>query len=363
MNKTKSRPLRILVVTPLGKGGKGGIDRIMDETRQYFLNSGLGPSVEFVASRGQGNIVLSIPRTFAIAARLLASRFGGGPDVVHINLSSQGSTLRKIVIAKAARKAGVAYVIHLHGSAYNTYWDNVSSSLSAAITKMFLGAARIIVLGRFWRDYVESRVPTARDRIVILPNATQVPKPAPAFPEGKERNILFLGLLGERKGVPELLEAFGKMKAKSPWRAVVAGNGAVEKMQKCIAALGLDARVSLPGWVGPDDVRKLLANAHIVILPSHEENLPMSVIEGMAYGRAVVATPVGAVEDILHDGENGLIVPVGDAHKIAAALDRLVDDNALRIRIGKNARRFAEDFLDTPGYVRALVKIWQDSTG
>jgi glycosyltransferase involved in cell wall biosynthesis len=84
----------------------------------------------------------------------------------------------------------------------------------------------------------------------------------------------------------------------------------------------------------------------------------MSVIEGMAYGRAVAATPVGAVEDIVKDGETGLIVPCGDAAQLARCLDRLVDNEELCMQLGQNAYEFARENLDVSAYVVRLSDIW-----
>ncbi len=356
-----TKVLRVAVVTPLGEGGKGGIDRIMDETRPLLKSGTHAVDVNFMVSRGQGHIALSAPLSALVAGRIILSVFGRNIDVIHINLSTQGSTLRKIAIAKAARMAGIPYVIHLHGSAYDAYWNACGTTLSGRIEKLFLGAARVIVLGRMWRDYVVAKVPAAKSRVVILPNATRVPISPPPLPEGNERVILFLGAVGARKGVPELVEALSNLKTKRKWRAVIAGNGEVEATREKVADLGMENRVTLPGWVGPDDVRRLLGEAHIVVLPSHEENLPMSVIEGMAYGRAVVATPVGAVEDIIVDGMTGLLVPPGNADKLRDCLAALVDDDALRLKLSANGRKFAQDNLDMPGYVQSLVAIWRDT--
>ena len=113
------------------------------------------------------------------------------------------------------------------------------------------------------------------------------------------------------------------------------------------------------GWAGPEDVQRLLASADIVSLPSFDENLPMSVIEGMAYGAAIVATPVGAVEDIIHDGETGLLTEPGDVEALAAALRKVVTDQDLRLRLGQAARAFHGEHLEITGRVKELAAIWR----
>lgn len=353
-------PVRVLVVTPLGRGGMGGIDRIMDEVRSRVAVKGEdGVDVSFITSRGKGHIAFAPVYTTLVLARLLGVRLGLGPDVLHINLSSHGSALRKMLIARLARALRIPYVLHLHGSGFREYWDHAPPALSARIHEMFAGAARILALGSVWRDYIASRTPEAADRIEILPNATDAPAALPPFRAAAPIRILFLGYVGPRKGVPELVRALAALKDRNDWRATIAGNGAVEETLREVERLGMGDKVELPGWVGPDRVSALLTQTDIVVLPSYEENLPLSVIEGMGYGRAVVATPVGAVEDILQDGKTGLLVPVADSEALARALARLLDDPPLRAALGAAAAEFHRRNLDMDLYVRRLKSIWR----
>lgn len=87
----------------------------------------------------------------------------------------------------------------------------------------------------------------------------------------------------------------------------------------------------------------------------------MSLIEGMAYGRAVIGTPVGAVADIVRPFETGLLVPPGDARALAAALLSLIEDPALRARLGDGAMRLHRETLDLEGYVGRLSAIWRSA--
>ncbi|TIY10986.1 MAG: glycosyltransferase family 4 protein, partial [Mesorhizobium sp.] len=114
-----------------------------------------------------------------------------------------------------------------------------------------------------------------------------------------------------------------------------------------------------PGWVGPDEVASLIASADILVLPSFAENLPVSVIEGMAAGLAVVTTPVGAVEDIITNEESGLLVPPGDVAALTEALTRLVENPALRARLGAAAMAVHRDRLDLAPFVGAICEVWR----
>ena len=126
-----------------------------------------------------------------------------------------------------------------------------------------------------------------------------------------------------------------------------------------LARCGLAERVRLTGWVGPDEAETLLETADVLVLPSFDENLPMSVIEGMGHALAVVTTPVGAVADIIEDGETGLLVPPGDVDRLADALARLVADPGLRLQLGSRARAFHRAHLNIDAYLPRLMQIWR----
>jgi glycosyltransferase involved in cell wall biosynthesis len=203
-------------------------------------------------------------------------------------------------------------------------------------------------------------VPTAADRIVIVPNASGRPT-RPHRGGGTEVHVLFLGRLIAYKGVPQLLEALGRLRGLPGWRATLAGDGDVQSVAATLAGNGLAGRVELPGWVDADDVAELIASADILVLPSLIENLPLSVIEGMAAGLAVVASRVGAVEDIVNDGRTGLLVEPGDADGLAAALGRVIGDPALRHRLGKEAQRFHQAHLDLEAYAYTFRDVWEEA--
>lgn len=128
-----------------------------------------------------------------------------------------------------------------------------------------------------------------------------------------------------------------------------------------IGRRGLASQVTLTGWVDPAEVDALLGKADILVLPSFDENLPMSVIEGMGHGLAVVATPVGAVADIIKHDETGLLVQTGDVEGLAEAIGRLIGDPAMRKRLGVTARAFHRDNLNIDSYLPRLMAIWRSA--
>jgi glycosyltransferase involved in cell wall biosynthesis len=355
------RNLNVVVATPLGEGGNGGIDRMMDFVRHEAAQSGEAHvNISFWVTRGNGSIMLAPLFLMAFLIRFLVVRIAGQIDLLHVNLASYGSTYRKLVICAFAQRLGVPYMLHLHGADYPAFWQEASAALRRRIVNMYVGAAGVIVLGEVWREFVFDIAPHART--VILRNATPTFDDVHADAHADRLPlILFLGRLGARKGTPELIDAAARIAALPDWQMVVAGDGPVDETRADVAHRGLTGRVAVPGWVGPGETAALLSRATVMVLPSHAENLPMSVIEGLAAGLAVVTTPVGAVPEIIEHEVNGLLVPPGDPAALAEALERVIVDRELRERLATAGQTFHAEELSIASYWRKLNAIWRDA--
>jgi glycosyltransferase involved in cell wall biosynthesis len=183
----------------------------------------------------------------------------------------------------------------------------------------------------------------------------------------RPRTILFLARLLRQKGVHETLAAFARLdRSVHDVRLVVAGDGPeLEPARRFVAERGL-AKVEFPGDVRGDAKRALLREASLLCLPSqHGEGLPNSLVEAMAFGLPVVTTPVGGIADFFQDGVHGFAVAGGDPAGIAAALARLLDDDALYRRVALHNHAFArERFLasQAAGRLEAIYRSVQKQT-
>ena len=354
--------LRVIIVTPFGPGGRGGMDRLSDAIIEGVHAEIADVEVRALTTYGQGSKALMPLYFLAALWRLAAVRAFRRADLLHINVAGGGSAYRKAVLALWAHGLGLPYVVHLHGSRFRETWPRSTPLLGPLLNALFANSRRTLVLGKVWADYVVRGLPEVADRICILPNATRSrsPRPAPAA-TGSPVHIVFMGLLGERKGSLILIEALSRLDPASAWRATIAGNGDVAGHKQWAERLGVADRVHLPGWLGPPQVDDLLHDADIVVLPSFAENLPMVIIEAFAQGVPVVATPVGAVEEVVEDGVTGLIAPVGDVDALAAAIQKLVEFRELREALGAAARESHRKRFEMSSYLIRLVEIWRQS--
>jgi glycosyltransferase involved in cell wall biosynthesis len=361
-NDEAARPLHVVIFTPLGAGGQGGVDRMMDELRRTLqIDRFANTKACFITTRGPASIVWS-PFFLAHAiVRLLLLRLLKRVDVVHINLSAHGSTYRKLILARISRICRLPYMLHLHSGQFDHFWDSRKSILKGEIDLMFRKSQRIIVLGTHWKQVVSDRVSDCSGKIVIVPNATRMAISKTPKIVDEAANILFLGRLGPGKGVPQLVMALSRLGSKSGWRATLAGDGAVKETRAAVEQAGLADRISVPGWVDSARVDALLHAANILVLPSLSENLPMSVIEALAHGAAVICTPVGALPDIIEHERTGLFVKPGDVEGLASALGRLIEDPDLRWRLGEAGKALHRTRLDVEVCAERLAAIWAES--
>jgi glycosyltransferase involved in cell wall biosynthesis len=98
------------------------------------------------------------------------------------------------------------------------------------------------------------------------------------------------------------------------------------------------------GFVGPGEVSSLYGRAAVVVVVSTAEGLPNVVLEAMAHGKTVIATPVGGIPTVIEDGKTGLLVHVRDAAALRAAIERALGDRELRRRLGGAARKRVEGY-------------------
>jgi glycosyltransferase involved in cell wall biosynthesis len=352
----------VVIVSPGGIESGGGIGRQMG----YFLKeqerNGLGAIYTVVDPRGprfiDGSVLYIFPAMFYLALsvlRLLQARLFGGSGLAHINIAGRGSTVRKIILAMVARSVGLPYLLHVHDPNYAEEYNRRGALMRFLIHQTFRGAAKILALGSRDQLALSALLGLPSSAIAVLHNAVPDPQPTKSMRPNDECRLVFLGSLSERKGLPELIRALASPALRARrWRATLAGDGRVDEFRRLALEVGIAERVEFPGWVDQAGVRAVCEPADVLVLPSHAEGLAMSVLEGLSYGLAVITTPVGAHTEVIEPEVSGLFVPPGDVEALSAALARVIDDPALRARLGVGARRrFLEKF-HVRGYAEQL---------
>jgi glycosyltransferase involved in cell wall biosynthesis len=174
---------------------------------------------------------------------------------------------------------------------------------------------------------------------------------------------LFVGVLERYKAVDVLAEAWRRTVARAPAATLhIVGRGTLHEVPERLLA-ELPDQVRWTASLTTPEVARALDEATVLVLPSRSEGLGRVVVEAFCRGRGVVASRVGGIPDLVEDGENGLLVPPGDADALADALVRALSDRTLAGRLGAAARVAVEPWLATPEeYARRLRQLVDDIT-
>jgi glycosyltransferase involved in cell wall biosynthesis len=125
------------------------------------------------------------------------------------------------------------------------------------------------------------------------------------------------------------------------------------------ADLGVDEKVEFLGWIGEPARSIELSRAMIFALPSYQEGLPMGILEAMAFGLAVIVTPVGGIGDVVVHNHNGLLVAPGSVNELARALEALLSASERCQEFGDEARRTVSEY--TVGNIsRQWISMYSD---
>ena len=348
------RPLTLLIFNPMGEDGWGGVER-------WFMDLATG-------LRARGHRVLSVGRPGALwTRRCLEAGFETRATAMRGDLSlgearavaywmqEQGveALLTKLhrgirLGGLAARFAGHVPVVAFMGlvearPGWRYRWT-YSLFLHWVLTLSPSMRREILAVG--------SGIP--EDRVVAIPYGVapadfEVPAAAAAAARAslgagpEDRLVVSVGRLHEQKRFDLLLEAFAKAAAKvAAARLAVVGTGSLrEDLEARAREAGLAGRVLFAGF--RSDLPAVHAAADLFVLSSDEEGLPMVILEAMAAGRAVVATDVGSVRDLVEDGVTGLVVRRRDSAALGQAMASLLTDNTRRRGMGEAGRARARE--------------------
>ncbi|HWN97295.1 MAG TPA: glycosyltransferase family 4 protein, partial [Methylomirabilota bacterium] len=224
-------------------------------------------------------------------------------------------------------------------------------SAEDAAMRAFRSATAITAVSRQLACLLEQH-PSARGKVHIVPNAVNPERfgdIAPAIPRNGAFVIGYIGVLRARHGLNTLIESFTLMAHQSAKaRLLIVGDGPDrEYLDREIAARGLTERVQFTGAVPPELVPGYLASMDVALAPypplAHFYSSPLKLYEYMAAGLPIVATRIGQIEEVIRDGETGVLVRPGDASGMAQAVNRLELDAETRFRLGDAARQAVQD--------------------
>jgi glycosyltransferase involved in cell wall biosynthesis len=304
-------------------------------------------NITYVTTHRDGTAVAKFAQFMVSIPRFIYYIVRDRPAVVHLHVASYGSFLRKLTLSVIARALGAPVVTHVHGAEFDVFYANSSKAVQWAVRHMLGHSSAVIALGDTWAKRLIDIEPSAA--VHVVPNPVRPAKAVDQPTRQQVVEVLFLGRVEDRKGTFCLIEAWHQMlvdgKGRRPARLTIVGDGEVDRANALVCELGLEDSVAVTGWASPAMVQDILGASHALVLPSHNEGQPMAILEAMANGLCIVASPVGGIPDLI-DASCGVLVPPGDVRQLASALYDIVHDDQMRAQLGGAALERVRDEFD-----------------
>lgn len=268
--------------------------------------------------------------------------------IVHVHGASDASFWRKRVFINIAKMFGKKVVFHCHGAEFKRF----TSQHRKAVVNTLKKCDKIIALSESWKEWFEETIET--NNIIVIKNIISPPNVAKVAHE--KFTLIFLGRLGERKGIYDLLDVLIDHKEEflNKLEFLYGGDGDVEQVKEIIEKEGLENIAKYQGWVNGAKKEYMLNVADAYILPSYNEGLPISVLEAMSYSLPIISTRVGGIPEIVHDGVNGFLMQPGDKVSLYKAIASLMENKDVSIGMGVNSKQIVKEHM--PQYVENQLK-------
>jgi glycosyltransferase involved in cell wall biosynthesis len=345
---------------------QGGISSVLDIYSRDFRES---LNLCFIPSySGRSRILDMLLFAGAFFRVLWASLFSVNP-IFHIHMASNGSYLRKSILARICLARGHRLILHIHGAMFDQFMERAGSEKKKKIITLLNKANRVIVLSGSWFSFFEKYVPGERLRVIYNPSSTYSSGQNRAYKTGNVQaggstlmKVLFMGRFGQRKGAYDLIRAAAKLR-EVPFMLDMYGDGEIEKVRELVEKENLKEKVSINGWVPHSKIWEIYENADVMALPSYAEGLPMSLLEAVGEGLPVVSTRVGGIPEVVEDGRNGFLIEPGDVEALADRLRRLVTSPEMAERMGRESLNIAREKFSTDRIGQELQQLYQELEG
>lgn len=349
----------------IGSLRKGGAERVFVNLAEYFLGEGYDVLMvtqyqmpeEYALPEGAHRVLSDIEEAQVTRSRAL--NFFRRLYKLHVIWKEQRPDLALSCIGKnnfcaivSALGTKTRVVVSVVGEAGEEYPTRAMRFLA---NLLFPWAAGVILQTESSRAFFRKKVGA---RAVVLPNSLNPAFIGARYEGEREKEIVSVGRMDENKNHKMQIRAFAALAQKYPDHSLVLyGDGELRPdLERLAKELSVAERVRFPGMV--TDVARRLRRASLFLITSYSEGVSNALIEALALGLPAIATdvPSGGTRELMEDGANGLIIPVGDETALRRAMDRLLGDPALGERLGREAAKMQERL--SPKRVNGLWKAY-----
>ena len=346
---------KILMIGP-GRKVKGGMSTVINN----YYNAGLDSKVnlKFISTMEEGN---KLKKLMIFIKALLIFIFTFNYEILHVHMSTGASFYRKSIFINIAKLYRKKIIIHVHGADFKEFYGEESNKFSKKyIRKVFDMADNVIALSEEWSDFLKELC--SEEKIKVIYNSIILP-PNKQNKDYKKNVILFLGKLGKRKGIYELIDIIPEL-IKEDMNVIFnfLGDGEINEVNELCTNRNLSKNVKVLGWLEGEEKEKIIRESTIFVLPSYNEGMPMSILEGMGYKLPIVSTNVGGISKQVINNENGFLITAGDKKVLKNSLLKLMKSESLKKKMGERSYEIVNKKFNINYLLMDLLKIY-DAVG
>lgn len=264
-------------------------------------------------------------------------RYAYSSDVVHANWAICGC-----VAGVAGLVSNVPVVTTLRG-------DDVNRARVSVLDKFILWlcirlSARVTVVSRTIESWICDQFPRCAYKVSLIENGVddrllRITREKVPLERRLPVRLLTIGSLIPRKGIDQIIQSLALLEDQRKVLLTIIGTGPEkDRLNELVATSGLQESVVFIDGVPPTEVPALLFQADVFILASHSEGRPNVILEAMAAGLPVIGTDIGGINELIAHDQNGLLFQDGDHAMLAKHIEKLVDCDEMRIRLGSAAK-------------------------
>lgn len=240
----------------------------------------------------------------------------------------------------------------IKGSTVNSMLNTIEA-YTHRILKSYDYVDKFICPSKFYMNkFIEFGIPN--EKVVHIPNFVDVSKFNPNYEH--EDYFVYFGRLSEEKGINTLIKS---MKYVNKSKLIIVGTGPIEKELKEFVVKENIKNVEFVGFKTGNELENIIKKSRFIVIPSEwYENAPMSIIEAMAYGKAVLGSNIGGIPEFIEDNHTGMIFNTKDEIDLASKINYLIDQEKQTIEMGKNARIRAEKLYDKTVHYEKIMDLY-----
>lgn len=278
-------------------------------------------------------------------------------DIVHIHMAEKGSVYRKYLTMIIARMFHCKIILHMHGAQFESWYQNSSALIQMSVRKIINKADKILILGVYWQKFLSSLLDQPQ-KLVVVHNAVAVP-PVNLY-NAEAKHILFLGVVGQRKGIYDLLTAMKTADSRlAPGITLWIYGPDENNIAKTIADMKLQHRVQYLGWLPADKKTEVFKNISLNVLPSYNEGLPMTILETMSFGIPNISTDIAAIPEAVNN-INGILISPGDIKKLTDSIILLCENQDTRLQKSIAAYNTVKEMFSLSSHFSKILDIYSD---